>query len=100
MLHYTELSEFVFQLDEEIEGMQAVLLQLEHQTKSSGNLKQEVAQPQGQASLNSSNKSSSSNSRERTGRATPNGPLDAHSTPNGGSSLSSKVHVVASRSQT
>ena len=93
-----ELSEFVFQLDEEIEAMQATLLHLEHQVKSS-NLKEAG---HGQMALTSPNKSGGSRGerdrdRDRTARGTPNGPLqDTHSTSNG-SSLSSKV---VSRSQT
>ena len=90
--HTIELSEFVFQLDEEIEGMQAVLLQLENQTKYAGS-KPEFVQ---QAPLTSPTKTGGSSARERTARGTPNGPIDAHSTANG-SSLSSKV---VSRSQT
>ena len=73
--------------------MQAVLLQLEHQTKYAG-LKPESIQQQGPPTT--PNKAGGSSTRERTGRGTPNGPIDAHSTSNG-SSLSSKV---ASRSQT
>ena len=78
--------------------MQAVLLQLEHQTSRGSSLKDSTQQA-GQASLASpSSKSSSTSTRERTSRGIPNGPVDTHSTSNG-SSLSSKVHVV-SRSQT
>ena len=74
--------------------MQATLLHLEHQVKSS-NLKEPG---HGQASLTSPGKSGGSRERERdrTARATPNGPVDTHNTSNG-SSLSSKV---VSRSQT
>ena len=98
-LYPLEMSEFVFQLDEEIEAMQATLLQLEHQVKSS-NLKESSHSHksvlEGQYGQASPNKSGGSRDRERTARATPNGPVDTHSTPNG-SSLSSKI---VSRSQT
>ena len=96
-LHPIELSEFVFQLDEEIEAMQATLLHLEHQVKSS-NLKEPG---HGQMALTSPSKGGGSRDRdrerERTARATPNGPLDTHNSTSNGSSLSSKV---VSRSQT
>lgn len=81
----------MFQLDEEIEAMQAALLQLEQQGKGS-NTKDSAHQ-----SVIAS-PSKSGGTRERTARGTPNGPVDTHnSTSNGGSSMSSKV---ASRSQT
>ena len=85
----------MFQLDEEIEAMQATLLHLEHQVKSS-NLKEPG---HGQMALTSPNKGGGSRDRERerTARATPNGPLDTHNSTSNGSSLSSKV---VSRSQT
>ena len=81
----------MFQLDEEIEGMQAVLLQFENQTKFTGTKPEFI-----QAPLPSPTKIGANSVRERTARGTPNGPIDAHSTANG-SSLSSKV---VSRSQT
>ena len=84
--------------------MQATLLHLEHQVKSS-NLKESshghkgiLDSQHGQGTLASPSKSGGSRDRDRdrTARATPNGPVDTHSTPNG-SSLSSKI---VSRSQT
>jgi hypothetical protein len=87
-----ELSEFVFQLDEEIEAMQATLLHLEHQVKSS-NLKEPGHGQMALTSPSSKSGGSRDRERERTARATPNGPLDTHSTSNGSSK-------VVSRSQT
>ena len=78
--HTLELSEFALQLDEEVEGMQSTILQLELQLKE---LKD---------SSPTTNGSGLKTPKERTSaKSTSNGPVETHS------SLTSKL--VSSRNQ-
>ena len=71
-MHCSELNEFVIQLDEEVDAMQAIILSLQQQIKE-----KETRDAGAKSASNHGNSSSSSGSKDRTG-SRHNGPIETN----------------------
>ena len=77
VLMTTELTEFVLQLDEEVEAMQATILYMERQQQEQ--LQQQQHKHSKNGSTRDNSNATSKGGKDRT-KSTPNGPIESAST--------------------